>query len=86
MLRVSATISTEGVIPLLQFPGQKPQLDPRPIDHSFYSLGCAPSVFSALRKMGCTALAGMGKEGDPFAGWVMVQEGMQRLWGQESNQ
>lgn len=36
--------------------------------------------------MGCPALVGMGKEGDdPFSGWVMVQAGMQKLWGQERN-
>lgn len=63
---VSATTSTEDVIPLLHFPGQKPQLGLRSIDHSFFSPGCVPSVFSILRKMGCTALVGMGKRVIPF--------------------
>ena len=29
--------------------------------------------------------SGMGEDGNPFSGWVMVQAGMQRLWGQKDS-
>lgn len=81
----SATTSTEGVIfATAAIPRQKATAGPQTywLQLLFTSM-CALS-FLCLEEDGIHS-SGMGEEGNPFSGWVTVQAGMQRLWGQKES-